>query len=112
MLFWLTFVVFLELSIQSRLTKLKVPDCKKTTVFGKNYNESKPDLYIVMLLMKGETYDYKQGYQGKWRDGGDSFLSEFNINFLLYRFSYKCNIPSSELLLDILLNNTSNDGTF
>lgn len=106
----LIFLVFVELSIPSRLTKLKVLDCEKTTIFGKNYNRSKPDLYIVMLLMKGETYDYKQGYQGKWRDGGDSFLSGFNINFLLYRFSYKCNVPSSELLLDILLNNTLNDG--
>ena len=106
----LIFLIFLELSIPSRLTKLKVPDCKRTTIFGKNYNGSKPDLYIVILLMKGETYDYKQGYQGKWRGGGDSFLPEFNITFFIYRFSHKCNVPTSEVLLDILLNNTLNDG--
>ena len=91
--------------------RVSFSDCEKITILDKYYNKSKNDFFIVIFLLS-EVNDNERKLVGDKVENMEisSQNDDFNINFLIYSFSLQCNASVIDLFVDILLNNSLNNG--
>ena len=91
--------------------RVSFSDCEKVTIFGKYYHKSKNDFFIVIFLLSEVSYEEKKIVRDKLEKLEISLQNDdFNINCLIYSFSLQCNVSVIDLFVDILLNDTLNNG--
>ena len=88
-----------------------IPNCQKTAYFNSNFIDRGKHLYTVIFILKELTYT-EQHFFSSWepRISKEYLLSSHGMNYLIYRFSSKCNVDASDLFLDVLLNSSLNSG--
>ena len=91
--------------------RVEFSDCEKVTILDKYYNKSKNDFFIVIfLLSEVNANERKHVGQELEKIEMSSKNDDFNINYLIYSFSLQCNVNVIDLFVDILLNNSLNNG--
>ena len=91
--------------------RVSFSDCEKVTILDKYYNKSKNDFFIVIFLLS-EVNDEERKVVGDKLEKMEisSQNDDFNINYLIYSFSLQCNVNVIDFFVDILLNDTLNNG--